>query len=70
MYVEKVTRIEMSKEEIGILKQAEDILEDICNAFDTSCEDCPLHNVCLSEITPSNFLYKCINALPKEREDK
>lgn len=65
MYVEKVTRIEMSKEEIGILKQAESILQDVCDAF-ADCEECPLHDICsYGENTPSSFLFKCINALPK-----
>lgn len=69
MYVEKVTRIEMSKEEIGILKQAENILQEICDTF-VDCEECPLYNICLSKSAPSNLLYRCIKALSKESEEE
>lgn len=70
MYVEKVTQIRVTKEEITILKQAENILQEVCDAFDTDCEGCPLYNVCSDTTTPSSFLYKCINALPKDREEE
>ena len=70
MYVEKVTRIEVSKEEIITLKQAEGILQEVCDVFDENCENCPFHDGLCNGQTPANILYKCINALPKESEEK
>lgn len=69
MNIEKVVRVTITKEEQETLKKAEKILEEVCDAYDNGCEQCPFHNVCNNHIrqsAPGTMLYKYISALPVE----
>lgn len=69
----EITQIRMTKDEIVILEQAASILQGVCDTFESGCcGDCPLCSVCSKQYdnTPADLLYNCINALPKEREEK
>lgn len=66
--------VTISPEEEDTLRQAETILEKICQAFDehNQCELCPLKNLCdrLGNImTPQGVIYAAANALIVEGEE-
>ena len=66
--------ITISPEEEDTLRQAETILEKVCQAFDNheQCELCPLKNLCdrLGNImTPQGVIYAAANALTVEEEE-
>lgn len=66
--------ITISPKEEHILRQAETILEKVCQAFDThqQCELCPLKNLCdrLGNImTPQGVIYSAANSLIVEEEE-
>ena len=66
--------VTISPEESKILQQAENILQDICLAFEerNQCEMCPMHTICHEQLkvttTPHNILYHIQNALNIEGE--
>ena len=69
MNIEKVIRLTITKEEREVLKKAEKILEEVCNAFGNDCEECPLYNLCVNDIcksAPHTMVYKYTYALPVE----
>ena len=66
--------ITISPEEEDILRQAETILEKVCQAFNNheQCELCPLKNLCNridTIMTPSGVIYAAANALTVEEEE-
>lgn len=65
--------VTISPEEENILRQAQTILEEICQAFANhqQCELCPLKNLCNrlgSIMTPQGVIYAAANALTVEEE--
>lgn len=66
MYIEKVIRLTITKEERETLGKAGKILDEVCNAFGNDCEECPLIGQCAEKGSPRTYLYHCINALPVE----
>ena len=65
--------VTISPEEEDILRQAETILEKVCQAFDSheQCELCPLKNLCdrlNGYMTPQGVIYAAANALTVEEE--
>lgn len=56
-------RVEISQEEFGILKQAEGILSEFCQAYSSAdqCELCPIKQYCDQNGTIDNQIYRFLN---------
>lgn len=66
--------VTISPKEEDILRQAETILEKVCQAFDNheQCELCPLRNLCErigNVMTPARVIYAAVNTLTVEEEE-
>lgn len=56
-------RVEISQEEFGILKKAENILSEFCLAYSNAdqCDLCPIREQCNENGTLDNQLYRFLN---------
>ena len=58
-------RVEISQEEFGILKRAENILSEFCQAYSNAdqCDLCPIREQCNENGTLDNQLYRFLNMI-------
>lgn len=62
----QVTVVELDSQEYHTLDQAADILDQVCCAFEGSCEDCPLSRLCSPNSDPAQIVRESILALRGE----
>lgn len=63
-------RVEISQEEFGILKQAENILSEFCQAYSNAdqCELCPIKQYCDQNDTIDNQIYRFLTMVDVDEE--
>ena len=62
----QVTIVELDDQEYTTLDHAAEILEEVCGAFEGSCEDCPLARLCSPNSDPAYIVRESILALRGE----
>lgn len=62
----QVTTVELDSQEYATLDQAAEILEQVCCAFEGSCEGCPLSVLCSPNSDPAQIVRESILALRGE----
>lgn len=62
----QVTIVELDSQEYATLDQAAEVLEQVCEAFEGSCEDCPLARLCSPNTDPAHIVRESILALRGE----
>lgn len=62
----QMTIVELDDQEYTTLDRAAEILEEVCGAFDQSCEGCPLSRLCAPDSDPAHIVRESILALRGE----
>lgn len=62
----QVTVVELDSQEYHTLDQAAEILEEVCGAFEGSCDGCPLSCLCSPNSDPAHIVRESILALRGE----
>lgn len=62
----QVTVVELNDEEYTTLDHAAEILEEVCGAFEGSCEGCPLACLCSPSTDPAHIVRESVLALRGE----
>lgn len=62
----QVTVVELDDEEYTTLDRAAEILEEVCCAFEGSCEGCPLSCLCSPNSDPAHIVRESVLALRGE----
>ena len=66
--IKSVTKVELEEKELACLEEAESILAEICNSFETKdeCLNCPMYGICRrleSGILPQSILQYALGHL-------